>query len=135
MEDPDDDDIPLLPSASRATRSIIDASIQSAFTSQKFGVGEWLQEVRAVSQAAAASGVFDVALKGYEMLGKHLGANISDAAPINNHLHLHDADLMKEASDEDIMANIAHLKRQEAAQGSQPSVIDASLDQALEDLM
>lgn len=118
----------LLPGRTKETMSIVDRALNTSFKKLQFGLQEWVQEVRAVSQLAAASGCFGAALDGYELIGKHMGANINALPANQNHLHIHDADALAEATDAEIMQNIKYIKQQKAALAPQK-------DAGIEDLM
>lgn len=92
------------------------------FLSDRFTHDDFVAEVRAVSQAAAVSGNFEVALKGYEMLAPSVGVRTRQDAP-SQHLHLHNVrseDDAHELTPDEIKAQLAQIEAMEVSNDDIP---------------
>lgn len=73
------------------------------FKRRGINTADWLKEIHATARVAAMEGDFNACFKGYEIIGKHLGALTGDT-----HLHLHApaAEQMREMTDAQLQAMI-----------------------------
>ncbi len=72
----------------------------------------WENELRQISLAAAASGDFKSAVDGYKELGRAFGKTAENAPA--QHVHFHEAEVVREATNEDLEARLAFLRRKRA---------------------
>jgi hypothetical protein len=91
----------------------------------------WRKELRQISLAAAAHGDFKSAVEGFRDIGKHLGALAEK--PAEQHLHLHDAASVKEATTSELEAKLAALRQRQAEAAAQRKAHEAQT--AAEDLL
>lgn len=68
----------------------------------------WEAELRSISLAAAAAGDFASAVDGYRELGKSYGK--TNEGPQSQHVHFHDAEVVREQPTEALEARLAHLR-------------------------
>lgn len=68
---------------------------------------DWLKEIHAIARVAAYEGDYTASFRGYEIIGKHLGALTGDT-----HLHLHAPapEQMREMSDAQLQALITQAE-------------------------
>ena len=85
----------------------------------RFMKDHWADELRMISLGAAAAGDHKTALDGYETLGKHVGA-LSDG-PAQQHLHIHDAELVREATTQELDGSLQTIRDRKAALTAQIS--------------
>jgi len=96
----------------------------------------WADELRAVSLAAAAAGDFQASIKGYEHLGKANG-RLTDN-PTAQHVHFHDAEVVKEQSTGDLEARLAHLRKPAPEPTTEPTtepIIEPTTEPTTDELL
>lgn len=110
-------DYPVIPELRPALKELVANRMATVLSRAEFELQDWINEVRALAQAATMDGSFSTALDAYKVLGRHMGANI-DGSPqtASQHVHFHgsEGEPVKEATREEIANRLAHIRQQQA---------------------
>lgn len=88
-------------------------ALRKAFEKPRLDAVTWLEEVRAIGQAAAISREFNAATKCYEMIAPSLGVMTKQTEVASQHLHLHNAEDIHELSPQELREEIERRKKRQ----------------------